>query len=137
MEKQLLFKEKYVQKLKEEVNADRYSTNEFVYDHEQTLMMANILKPVGLVSKLDPTNDFRTAILVFEAYRNLEPLQASDERFWTYLTHVDLYSYMIKRWDAFYNGVLNDKEGYIRTHWFLRSTIQSELLRAGEKTNMN
>ncbi len=129
MEKQLLFKEKYVHKLKEDVKADRYSYNEFVYDKDQTLMMANIIRPVGLVGKLDPTNDFHTAMSVFEAFRNLEPIQASDERFWTYLTHVDLYSYMTKRWDAIYKEATDDKVGYIRTHWFLPSSIQSELLR--------
>lgn len=129
MEKQQIFKEKYLLTLKREIDADKYRSNEFVFDKKQTLMMPNILKSEGLAEKLNPENDFETAVLIFKAFKNLEPIQASDERMWTYLTHVDLYSYMIKRWNAVYKGTAKDDKDYIFSHWFLSSTAQSELLR--------
>ena len=133
MEKQLIFKEKYVLQLKEEIedgtSLDKYKSNEFIYDKKQTLMMPNIIKTDGLASDLNPDNDFQTAITIFEAFINLEPIQASDDRLWTYLAHVDLYSYMIKRWNAVYKGAAKDNKDYISNHWFLSSTAQSELLR--------
>lgn len=129
MEKQQIFKEKYLLKLKEEIDTDKYRSNEFVHDKKQTLMMPNINKPDGLLSKLNHQNDFETAVAIFEAFKNLEPIQASDERLWTYLAHVDLYSYMIKRWDAVYKGTAKDTVDYINEHWFLKSTAQSNLLR--------
>lgn len=133
MEKQLIFKEKYVLQLKEEIeegiSLDKYKSNEFVYDKKQTLMMPNITKTDGLAGKLYPDNDFQTAVQIFETFKNLEPIQASDERLWTYLAHVDLYSYMIKRWNAVYNGTAKDSKDYVSSHWFLSSTAQSELLR--------
>lgn len=129
MEKQQIFKEKYLLKLKAEIDADKYRSNEFVFDKKQTLMMPNITKPEGLLSKLNHQNDFDTAVQIFEAFKNLEPIQASDERLWTYLSHVDLYSYMIKRWDSVYKRTEKDVNDYILEHWFLKSTAQSSLLR--------
>lgn len=129
MEKQQIFKEKYLLKLKAEIDADKYRSNEFVFDKKQTLMMPNITKPEGLLSKLNHQNDFETAVQIFEALKNLEPIQASDERLWAYLSHVDLYSYMIKRWDAAYNDTAKDAISYIKEHWFVSSIAQSSLLR--------
>jgi len=133
MGKQLIFKEKYILQLKADIetgiSTDKYRSNEFIFDKKQTLMMPNIIKTDSLVRKLNPENDFETAIKLFEAFRNLEPIQASDERMWTYLSHVDLYSYMIKRWDAVYRGTAKDIKNYILEHWFLGSTSQSGLLR--------
>src|SRR4051812_20917996 len=113
MEKQQLFKEKYVLKLKEDLDVDKYRSNEFVFDKKQTLMMPNIDRPEGLALKLNPNNDFETAVLIFEGYKKLEPIQASDERLWTFLTHVDFYPYMIKRWNGVYNRVEKDEKAYV------------------------
>lgn len=129
MEKQQIFKENYLLKLKAEIEVDKYRSNEFVFDNKQTLMMPNITKPQGLLSRLNHQNDFEAAIQIYEAFKNLEPIQASDERLWAYLTHVDLYQYMIKRWDAAYKGTSKDNKDYIVEHWFLSSTAQSGLLR--------
>jgi len=133
MEKQLIFREKYVHKLKTDIEAgislENYSSNVFVYDKKQVLMMPNIAKTSILLSKLNPDNDFETAVHIFEAFINLEPIQASDERLWTYLSHADLYPYMIKRWDAVHKGAAKDSIAYILEHWFLSSTSQADLLR--------
>jgi hypothetical protein len=129
MEKQQIFKEKYLLKLKEEINVDQYRSNEFVYDKKQTLMMPNIIKPEGLLDNLNHENDCETAIAIYEAFKNLEPIQASDERLWVYLSHVDLYPYMIKRWDAVHKGTAKNFVDYIDEHWFLKSSAQSNLMR--------
>ncbi len=129
MEKQQIFKEKYILKLKEQINADRYSSNEFVYDKKQTLMIPNINRTEDLLMRLNVNNDYETAITIFEAFKNLEPIQASDQRLWTYLSHVDLYPYMIERWDSVFKGVAKESNDYINEHWFLKSTAQSNLLR--------
>ena len=92
-------------------------------------MMPNIIKQENLSQKLRVDNDFESAIQLYEAFKNLEPIQASDERLWTYLSHVDLYPYMIKRWNSAYLGTAKDSRSYIFDHWFLKSTIHSELLR--------
>lgn len=133
MGKQLIFKPKYVAHLKENVTSGKslefYQSKEFVYDKKQVLMMPNINVVQSLANKLDANDDFKTAVLIYEAFKGLEPIQASDERLWTYLSHVDLYPYMIERWPEVYKGNSSNQIKYILDHWFLSSSAQSSLLR--------
>lgn len=133
MRKQFIFKDKYVQKLKSDIvlgnSIEFYRSNEFVYDKNQILMMPNIESTPDLVNQLDIDDDFKTAITLYEAFEKLEPIQASDERLWTYLSHVDLYPYMTKRWSSTYKRNAKNDKDYILEHWFLNSSAQSSLLR--------
>ena len=133
MEKQLIFKEKYVLQLKADIETgislENYNSNVFIYDKKQVLMMPNIAKTTILLNRINADNDFETAVQIFEAFKNSEPIQASDERLWTYLSHVDLYPYMIKRWNAVHERTAKDPISYIVEHWFLSSTSQAGLLR--------
>jgi hypothetical protein len=129
MTRQLIFKEKYVSKLKTNIDIEFYKSSEFVYDKKQVLMLPNIEVIPGLASRLQPDNDCESAVTIFEALKNLEPIQASDERLWTYLSHVDLYPYMHERWNAVGNGTAKDGKEYILKHWFLGSSAQNSLLR--------
>lgn len=129
MSKQLIFKDKYVQKIKNDLNIDLYKGNEFVYDKKQVLMLPNIDAISGLVNQLDIKDDCKTAILIYEAFQKLEPIQASDERLWVYLAHADLYPYMIKRWSDVYTGKSSNPSKYISDHWFLSSSAQGQLIR--------
>ncbi len=67
------------------------------------------------------------AIQLFEAYSTLSPEDASDERFWAYLSHVDFFDYMKKRTDVF-----AQKEGkrgkYIIDHWFVDPMSPASLM---------
>lgn len=133
MAKQLIFKDKYVQKLKNDIvsntSLEFYKTNEFVYDKKQILMLPNVEIIPNLVNQLDVNDDCETAIRLYEAFEKLEPIQASDERLWVYLSHVDLYLYMVKRWNDVYLGKSSNPSKYISDHWFLESSAQSSLLR--------
>lgn len=133
MGKQLIFKDKYVQKLKNDLDSgstlEFYKGNEFVYDKKQVLMLPNIEATPDLVSRLDVNDDFKTAIAIYQALKKLEPIQASDRRLWVYLAHADLYPYMVKRWSDVYTGKSSNPKKYITDHWFLDSSAQSSLLR--------
>ena len=133
MAKQLIFREKYVQNLRNDVTSgaslDFYKSERFVYDKNRVLSLPNIDVEVGLINKLDPKNDFKAAVAIYEAYKDLAPIQASDERFWVYLAHVDFYPYMVKRWPEVYSGTTSNPGKYILDHWFLSSSAQNSLLR--------
>lgn len=131
MAKQPIFKEKYVQKLKNDLSVEFYKSNEFVFDKKQILMLPNVEQTEGLVDKLlqNVNDDCGNAIQIYEAFQKLEPIQASDERLWVYLSHVDLYSYMVKRWNAVHDNTAKDGKEYILEHWFLSSSAQSSLVR--------
>jgi hypothetical protein len=126
MEKQKIFTSGYVRKLKDEVSNGTslkyYDESEFIIDEERLLEMPNIYNPDNLNGKLRIHDDYASAIAIYEAYENLTPLQASDERLWTYLSHVDLFGYLQERW-------ANEKtSNYVLDHWFIKSTSQNNLL---------
>ena len=131
--KQQIFRERYVQELKKNVQSGEilghYNSKEFVYNKNEVLLVQNVANPKNLLNSLDIKDDCKTAIAIYEAYNILEPIQASDERLWTYLAHVDLYPYMIERWPEVYNGTAANPTKYILDHWFLSSSAQSNLLR--------
>ncbi len=64
------------------------------------------------------------AILLYEALPNLHPLMASYAPFWLYIAHVELITYMRKRWpnvivnrDGEYNNT-SSQISYIMDYWF-------------------
>lgn len=104
---QFIFQQDYVAKLKEAVkegDITAYGQQEFEYDKDAAFS-TSIDRDDNLLEKMlknaDPKHDYEAAITLFETFPNLNREQASYEPFWTYLTHVDLYPYMIKR---FCNG---------------------------------
>lgn len=131
MAKQPIFREKYVSKLKSDLNIEFYKSNEFVFDKKQILTLPNIEHTEDLAEKLlqNINDDCGNAIIIYEAFQMLEPIQASDERLWSFLSHVDLYSYMVKRWNAVRDDTANVGKQYILDHWFLNSSAQGNLMR--------
>lgn len=80
-------------------------------------------------NKLQRMNEERlssidSAILLFEALPDLNPLMASYAPFWLYFAHVELVQYMRKRWSNVIvnrDGEQNDTSsqiGYIMDYWF-------------------
>lgn len=123
MKLQKTFKESYMKTLRDAVKSgvsiSLYGHDVFDIDETQVKRLANIYAPEGLVERLDEVwkDDFKSAIAIYEAYKNISPLLASNEAFWAYLTHVDLFSYTQKRWPKVKD---NDcSVDYILDHWFL------------------
>lgn len=118
---QKTFKEKYANQLQYEakhgIGIDRYTKPSFDYDPNQLLMIPTIEQPEGLLDSMDASDDLTSAKKLYEAYSKLTPLQASDESFWTYLTHVDLFPYVQKRNDAVLEEGFNDAK-YIDNYFF-------------------
>lgn len=96
-----------------------YGNSTFEIDQTQVKRLANVYAPEGLAERLTEIweNDFASAVAIYEAYKIISPLLASNEAFWAYLTHTDLFSYTQKRWPK-----VKEKEcssDYILDHWFL------------------
>ena len=118
---QKTFKEKYANQLqyeaKQGIGIDRYTKSEFEYDKSQILMIPTIEQPEGLLDKMNPSDDLVSAKKLYEAYESITPLQASDESFWTYLTHVDLFPYVQERNNAVLEEGFDDAK-YIDNYFF-------------------
>jgi len=85
--------------------------------------------PLQLPSRVNPDSDIDTAIALFEAYPRLNPLEASSRGFWTYLTHVDLWDYMRKRFPLSANMDVAARRNKIKEKWFLGEPSQGSLMR--------
>ena len=113
------FTTSYVAKLANEVKAeisiDKYSAEEFEYDKSALKFVARVYKPDNLLEQmLSAENDFDAAIILYEAYKDIPLVLASNEAFWAYLCHVDLFEYCKKRYP-----VRNQNEiSHILDHWF-------------------
>ena len=83
--------------------------------------------PVLKAPKKDPVSaDLENAIAIYGFYENLDEVQASDSRLWTYLSHVEFRKYSLARWGL--KGAFNDIKdaaartkavNYILEHWFV------------------
>lgn len=87
----------------------------------------SLADPRGMTGGGGKRDSVGNAIKIFEAYSSLTPEDASDERFWAYLTHSDFFDYMKKR-----TNILAQKEEkrgkYILDHWFVDPISPASLM---------
>ena len=94
---QRTFKKSYLLDLKDSVKkgsaVSLYGKPTFDIDMTMTMTtrLANVYEPDGLAERLDPRDDFRSAVALYEAYNNIPPLLATSKEFWAYLTHTSLF----------------------------------------------
>lgn len=120
---QRVFKKSYIDELRNNIKVDDYLQESFPYDESRCAKLYGIEHPEGLLEKLDPTpdGDLRSAIAIYEAYKGLSPLLAQQDDLWVYLTHVDLFDYVKKRWPIMLEDDLDKVRNYIGNHWFRNS----------------
>mgnify|MGYP000076815708 CR=1 FL=1 len=123
MELQKTFKESYTATLKDNVKSGvsipLYGEETFPVDKSQIKRLAGVYAVDGLGEKMLSyyNDDFMAAKTLYEAYENISPLLASNESFWVYLTHTELFEYMKKRWPNVKLGTASSN--YILDHWFV------------------
>ncbi len=115
MELQKVFKRSYMDELRKNIHISDYQGESFPYDPSKVKALANVYKPEGLLERLDPEDDFTSAIEIFKAYNTVTPLLASLPDLWVYLAHVDLFPYVQKRWPKVLDGSADEQ--YILNHW--------------------
>jgi hypothetical protein len=134
-----VLRENFVHKLQGSIsqNLQRYQDDEpWLDDIASTHSFSTNLEPAAPLELLDPKGDDRkdleNAKRLHKALPNLSLVQARDPRLWTRLAHVELWSYMRKRWDAGKHSSKPAKqETYIRTHYFVAQNASRALVRNG------
>lgn len=118
--KQNIFRKEYTEELLKNVKQDAieaYHKDHFEYNDE-AVFSTNIERPDELLDVLlenaVPERDYEAAIALYEAFPDLSREQAYYAPFWAYLTHVDFYPYMVKR---FCNGNAPTNQD-IKNHWW-------------------
>ena len=124
MSAQRIFTEKYVKILEKElhdgIGIDRYYEAAFKYDISQVRINPKIHHPENLNEELSLDNDAESAVILYEAYKELTPLQASYYPFWVSLAHMDLFAYVQKHY-PFTNNVA--PADHIINHWFVSNGL--------------
>ena len=136
---QKIFKDGYASALNNKVlrgeELNLYLNADFVYDESETDWVGGLVQPEGLLDKMmslsDKSQDLQAAITLYENFRQLRPVVASEKPFWIYLGHADLYPYMHKR---FLNDVTRllqkdpTKPSVILNRWFFpREFVRNHL----------
>lgn len=126
--KQKAFTIDYAMELEDSIssNSDKYFQPHFDYDHNQICDMPfegheGLLEEMMPYLSIEAKVEVDAAIKLYEAYKDLTPLQASHRPFWIYLSHTDLFPYMRDRWltrDVPEGERLLD---HIKAHWFYKN----------------
>lgn len=118
---QPVFKRSYIEHLRTHIRPSDYMGDHFEYDRSQVVRLYGISQPEDLLQELDPSpdGDYKSAIAIYEAYKGITPLFAQQDDLWVYLTHVDLFEYVKKKWpDIEIGGKGENSINYITDHWF-------------------
>ncbi len=104
-----------------------YLSGESFVGHFEELESPDIEQPLELKERVDPESDLKTAIALYEAYPDLDALQASSSGFWIHLTHIELMDYMRARFPL---DKLDAKARIerIKDKWFIGAPSQSTLI---------
>jgi hypothetical protein len=118
----------YVDKLYRDVaatnNFENYKLSRFPYEEKFPKGGTEIF--IDSTLKLDAArSEFENCKILYEGLKSLNATQASDERLWTYLTHVTFWDYMKERWPV------GDSLGRVKDRYFLRTMSIETLTRNG------
>lgn len=105
--------------IKDGVGLNRYFEDVFPIPEEMMQVIPQIKLPEGLAERMNPKNEFASAIELYRAYKNLSPIQATDTYFWETLAHTNLFDYVKQRWPLDPKTITSD---YILQHWFVSSS---------------
>lgn len=124
------FKSAYVDKIyRDLINSQNFSTYEeknFEFDKN---FVGNTGINIEMKDSLDASKtDIENSILLFSTLKNLTEVQASDERLWTYLSHVYFWEYMRERWPA---EKAEEPINRIKNRYFLRNLSLRSITRNG------
>ena len=127
MKLQRTLKDSALSSLKANINPELYTGIEYTLDDSMVKPLAGIYQPTGLLEKMDDKDEFKSAISLYDAYKDLSPLMAANEAFWTYLAHADLFPYVKKRWPNLSSNKY-DSTNYIKRHWFVSAGLHRHSL---------
>ena len=117
-----------------EENLNQYKEGVFIVPRGVEVP-SHIVFPDDLLEKMLPyavsgaQEEYNAAIALYEAFKELTPLQASYKPFWLHLSHVELMDYMVARWPKVKDASISDEQRIkvVNAHWFHTSTIRNQL----------
>jgi len=137
MPHQQLFLSRFVNELRDKVKSNAfccaYISGQIHYDSND-IHFNPFINPPEKVDLLMPDSkdnyDFENSQKVFTAFKEMNPVQATDTRIWTYLSHVTFWDYMRRRYSV-EEKEESKRSSFILQHWFIESVSATNLTRHG------
>jgi hypothetical protein len=135
---QKVFKNNYIKSLEERIIKgepeilELYEKDHFPIEDENCLIDARLTIPDEIMLILpqgENKHNLENAKIIFEIYKDLPLIKASDPGLWTYLTHGTFWKYTRTRWPIEQLKPNIDKSSYILEHWFVKNVGAPDLAR--------
>lgn len=133
MKSQKLFRSGYIEELigdLKRTGGDKYMSDSFEYDEDNVIpnIEIKIEEAELILPKAKYLYDYENSRIIFEAYKGLTPVQATDSRMWAYLSHITYWEYMRAR-RPIEEQPTNKRVDYILNHWFIQRPSAEAFLR--------
>lgn len=103
-----------------------------VFKNDEWFLNSKVIaNDVDLKMGTSPKNDLENSIILYDSFKHLNIVQASDERLWSYLTHIYFWDYMRSRWGLENRNKGSDAINFIKRRYFLESNKHISLVRNG------
>ena len=109
------YRDELFQETKDGVGLERYTRKVFPLDENRLGETMQVSAPLDLLNKMNPKDDFQSAVALFEAYKSIPLIVAGNPIFWETLAHNELFSYVQNRWPV-ENA---DPQNHVMNHWFV------------------
>jgi hypothetical protein len=133
-EYQHIFRSAYIEQLKRELKSQNryqpYLEEKFDFNESEVIDKTTVKTdyPELIMPVADNNYDLENAKILFGAYKSMRPVDATDVRIWTYLSHVTYWKYMrIRR--PVEKQPTEKRAGYVLQHWFIESLSPGSLMR--------
>jgi hypothetical protein len=134
---QNIFRSSYVVELLRKAKKGKinlYKGEKFPINEDMLLVKHDVEEPENIKIVMQGSDskdkkDFENAVAIYKAYPDLDRTQATDIRFWTYLSHTVYWEYLKKRWPLKKNKELDIKN--IVQHWFIDGLSAKNFARHG------
>lgn len=128
--RQKAFTKEYAEELEFNIesNLAKYGSDSFDYNAKAVVDLPyeahkGLLEEMMPFLSTEAKVEVDAAIKLYEAYKDLTPLEASYRPFWLYLSHVELYPYMHKRWLEGEDMEGEALAGHIDSHFFYKHQV--------------
>ena len=132
---QKLYKSSYVKELKDKLNdktqQDLYLKTDSPFSEDNTYITPDLDVPESfelMLPEQGDNHDFENSKTIFGIYKKMTPVQATDTRIWTYLTHRICWNYLRARRPV-ESQPENNRVSYILDHWFINGLNPRNLMR--------
>ncbi len=131
-----IFKNEFIDSLKRPlikgIIDEKYYGRGVSFSKADVIQKSNLVCPTAKGLKLAMPSEgkdfqFKNALKVYEHFKNMSVMEATDARIWTYLTHVTFWDYMTK-FRPIGDQQENQKVNYILRHYFVDPVNSKNLL---------